>query len=57
MSSLGQALTGYTERRYERCRLVVEASWQIGEWEINRTQGVDQAGLTQRVIEAMVQPI
>ena len=36
---------------------MVEASWQIGEWEINRTQGVDQAGLTQRVIEAMVQPI
>jgi 2-polyprenyl-6-methoxyphenol hydroxylase-like FAD-dependent oxidoreductase len=56
-SSLEQALTRYTERRYERCKLVVEASWQIGEWEINRTQGVDQAGLTQRVIEAMVQPI
>ncbi len=55
--SLEAALTNYTERRYERCKLVVEASWQIGEWEIHPSPDADQAGLTQRVIETMLQPI
>lgn len=55
--SLEEALTAYTNRRYERCKLVVEASWQIGQWELNPTSDSDQPGLTQRVIEAMLQPI
>jgi 2-polyprenyl-6-methoxyphenol hydroxylase-like FAD-dependent oxidoreductase len=31
------ALDGFMARRWERCRLVVEASLQVGEWELNPT--------------------
>jgi 2-polyprenyl-6-methoxyphenol hydroxylase-like FAD-dependent oxidoreductase len=30
---LEQALERFMARRYERCRIVVENSWQLGEWE------------------------
>jgi hypothetical protein len=41
-------LTGrFMDRRYERCRLVVENPVQIGEWEINPdTPGADTGRLT-----------
>jgi 2-polyprenyl-6-methoxyphenol hydroxylase-like FAD-dependent oxidoreductase len=55
--SLEDALAGYTERRYERCKLIVDSSVAIGEWEINRTPDFDHAGITQRVLEAMVKPL
>ncbi|MFD6424475.1 FAD-dependent monooxygenase [Streptomyces sp. NPDC060198] len=53
-----QAFRLYTERRYERCKLVVESSVAIGEWEIDPTgkEDFDHAGLTQHVLETMVQP-
>lgn len=51
------AFKRYTDRRYERCKLIVEASVRIGEWDVNPTDDGDQAGLTQRVLETMVQPI
>lgn len=52
-----EAFERYTDRRYERCKLIVEASAQIGEWDIDPTDDMDHAGLTQRVLETMVQPI
>jgi 2-polyprenyl-6-methoxyphenol hydroxylase-like FAD-dependent oxidoreductase len=53
------AFTAYTERRYERCKLIVESSTAIGEWEMDPAAhpGFDHVGVTQRVMEAMVQPI
>jgi len=51
------AFEAYAERRYERCKLIVEASVQIGEWEQRPTPDADQAGLTQRVIAAMLAPL
>lgn len=59
VSSTGvdEAFKHYTDRRYERCKLIVEASVRIGEWDINPTGDMDHAGLTQRVLERMVQPI
>ncbi|MEE4492545.1 FAD-dependent monooxygenase [Streptomyces sp. BE230] len=54
-----EAFASYTERRYERCRLVVESSVQIGEYEMDPSlhPDFDHAGLTQHVLETMVQPI
>ncbi|MBR7839258.1 FAD-dependent monooxygenase [Actinospica durhamensis] len=53
------AFTAYVERRYDRCKLIVESSARIGEWEMDPAahRDFDHAGLTQRVLEAMVQPI
>jgi 2-polyprenyl-6-methoxyphenol hydroxylase-like FAD-dependent oxidoreductase len=56
---LGAAFTAYTERRHERCKLIVESSVRIGEWEMDPAahRDFDHAELTQRVLEAMVRPI
>ncbi|WP_285572712.1 hypothetical protein [Streptomyces sp. RTGN2] len=58
-SSHEEAFAQYTEARYERCRLVVESSVQIGEYEMDpsRHPDFDHAGLTQHVLETMVQPM
>lgn len=47
----------YAERRYERCRLVIQCCVDIGEWEKGRKPGFDNVAATQKVIETMVQPI
>lgn len=54
---LGEAFEHYTERRYERCRLIVETSRDIGRWELDNSIEFDHAGETQRTIEAMVAPL
>jgi 2-polyprenyl-6-methoxyphenol hydroxylase-like FAD-dependent oxidoreductase len=56
---LDEAFTRYTERRYERCKLIVESSVAIGEYEMDPAShpGFDHAGLTQHVMEQMVAPI
>jgi 2-polyprenyl-6-methoxyphenol hydroxylase-like FAD-dependent oxidoreductase len=58
-NDLEEAFSRYTDRRYERCKLVVESSVQIGKWQMEKspTAAADQAALTQRVIETMIQPI
>jgi 2-polyprenyl-6-methoxyphenol hydroxylase-like FAD-dependent oxidoreductase len=55
----GEAFTRYAERRYERCKLIVESSVAIGEYEMDHAShpGFDQAGLTQHVLAVMVTPI
>jgi 2-polyprenyl-6-methoxyphenol hydroxylase-like FAD-dependent oxidoreductase len=57
-ASLDEAFTRYCDRRYERCKLVVESSVAIGEFEMNPAAhpGFDQPGLTQHVLEVMVSP-
>jgi 2-polyprenyl-6-methoxyphenol hydroxylase-like FAD-dependent oxidoreductase len=52
-----QAFDAYVSRRYERCKLVVDSSVAIGEWEMHQTPGFDHAAVTQRVVEAMIQPL
>jgi 2-polyprenyl-6-methoxyphenol hydroxylase-like FAD-dependent oxidoreductase len=54
-----KAFTRYTERRYERCKLIVESSVAIGEYEMDPAAhpDFDHAGLTQHVLEVMVSPI
>lgn len=56
---LDEAFTRYTERRYERCKLIVESGVAIGEYEMDPAghPDFDHAGLTQRVLEVMIAPI
>jgi 2-polyprenyl-6-methoxyphenol hydroxylase-like FAD-dependent oxidoreductase len=56
-AEVDDALTRYVARRYERCKFIVEASVQIGDWEMHPSPDADQAGLTQRVMETMALPL
>jgi 2-polyprenyl-6-methoxyphenol hydroxylase-like FAD-dependent oxidoreductase len=56
--SLPLALKNFTARRYERCRMVVENSRQLGEWEKNPTApGADPVGIWAASLKALAQPI
>ena len=45
-------------RRYERCRIVVENSWQLGEWEKRPdVPGTDATALIQASMKALAAPI
>jgi 2-polyprenyl-6-methoxyphenol hydroxylase-like FAD-dependent oxidoreductase len=54
-----EAFGVYADRRYDRCKLVVESSVAVGRWEMDPAAypGFDLPGLTQRVLESMLQPI
>lgn len=52
--SLADALAAFMERRYERCRLVVENSLQLGEWEKHPDDPqADPAGLSDASFAAL----
>ena len=56
--SLEQALEAFMARRFERCRLVVENSLQLGEWEKDPdAPGADPAGLSNESFAALAAPI
>jgi 2-polyprenyl-6-methoxyphenol hydroxylase-like FAD-dependent oxidoreductase len=50
-------LEQFMERRFERCKFIVESSLQIGEWEQRPTPDADAPGLTARMLDVMAQPI
>lgn len=52
-----QAFAEYTDRRYERCKLIVETSLAIGAWEMGRMPGFDNISATNHVLEVMAQPL
>nr|ART90451.1 2-polyprenyl-6-methoxyphenol hydroxylase and related FAD-dependent oxidoreductases [uncultured bacterium] len=55
---LGAILEGFVARRYERCRLVVENSYQLGEWEKNpKLPGADPVRLQSESFAALAKPI
>ena len=57
-SSLEDALAAFMERRFERCRLVVENSLQLGEWEKRPDDpDADPAGLSNASFAALAAPI
>jgi 2-polyprenyl-6-methoxyphenol hydroxylase-like FAD-dependent oxidoreductase len=57
-SSLRDALEQFMARRYERCRMVVESAWQLGEWEKDSSAvDVDRAGLLDKSFRTLAQPI
>jgi 2-polyprenyl-6-methoxyphenol hydroxylase-like FAD-dependent oxidoreductase len=56
-TDLEDALADFMERRFERCRLVVENSLQLGEWEKHPDDPrADHAGLANETITALAAP-
>jgi 2-polyprenyl-6-methoxyphenol hydroxylase-like FAD-dependent oxidoreductase len=54
---LEKSLDSYVKRRYERCKFILEASLQIGEWEMHPDPKADVASLMAKVGQTVVQPI
>jgi 2-polyprenyl-6-methoxyphenol hydroxylase-like FAD-dependent oxidoreductase len=55
--SVEEALDQFTPRRWERCRMVVENSVQLGEWEKRPSPEADPAALTNASWAALAEPI
>lgn len=55
--SVGHALEQFMERRFERCRYIVESSVQVGRWELEKSRDADFLGVVKRMIEVTAQPI
>jgi 2-polyprenyl-6-methoxyphenol hydroxylase-like FAD-dependent oxidoreductase len=56
-STLGDALEEFTVRRYTRCRMLVENSLQLGQWEKTGATDADHAGLFERTARALMEPV
>jgi 2-polyprenyl-6-methoxyphenol hydroxylase-like FAD-dependent oxidoreductase len=55
--TLGEALHSFMDRRYERCRLVVENSLQLGEWEkFPEAPEADPVGLARTTVTSLAIP-
>jgi 2-polyprenyl-6-methoxyphenol hydroxylase-like FAD-dependent oxidoreductase len=55
---VAQALERFMARRFERCRIVVENSWQLGEWEKTPDlPGADPTALISASMKALAAPI
>ena len=55
---VAEALEKFMARRYERCRMVVENSWQLGEWEKSpNAPGADPTALIAASMKALAAPI
>jgi 2-polyprenyl-6-methoxyphenol hydroxylase-like FAD-dependent oxidoreductase len=55
---LASILEDFTARRYERCRMIVNNSEQLGEWEKNPSApNADTVGLVARSYKALAQPV
>ena len=52
-----QAFEAYRERRFERCRYIVEASRAICDGQIGRGPPVDNHAATKSMFEVVAQPI
>jgi 2-polyprenyl-6-methoxyphenol hydroxylase-like FAD-dependent oxidoreductase len=55
--SLAAALDAYMERRYERCKMIVEGSETIGRWEIDHSLPIDPTKVRTDVTMAAMAPI
>jgi 2-polyprenyl-6-methoxyphenol hydroxylase-like FAD-dependent oxidoreductase len=55
-AELEEALERYTARRFERCRRVVEASVQVGKWQLRPEPGSDPMALMREVATELMRP-
>ena len=55
--SVEKALERFVTRRYERCKIVIDGSSQIGRWEMEGRHDVDYAGTIKRLTDAVAAPI
>jgi 2-polyprenyl-6-methoxyphenol hydroxylase-like FAD-dependent oxidoreductase len=51
------AFAAYTERRFDRCKLIVDTCVAIGRSEMDQSIEFDHQGATQRVLEEMIKPL
>lgn len=51
------ALDAYMERRFERCRFIVEASQMIGRWELTHDPAADHAGIRRKMLDVVAAPL
>ncbi|GGD70575.1 FAD-dependent oxidoreductase [Microbacterium murale] len=51
------AFEEFTARRFERCKLIVETSLNIGEWEMGRLPDFDNVAATMHVLKEMAKPL
>ncbi len=57
-ATIDEALSAFMQRRFERCRFVVEGSLQIGRWELGLDcDSIDHAGMTRRSMAVTAAPI
>jgi len=54
---LDAALERFVKRRYERCKIVIEGSTQIGRWEMEGARDVDYAGTIKRLTDSVAAPL
>jgi 2-polyprenyl-6-methoxyphenol hydroxylase-like FAD-dependent oxidoreductase len=54
---LAESLDVFMHRRYERCKLILDASLQIGEWEMHPDPRADVPSLNAKVGHMVAQPI
>jgi len=54
---LEKSLDSFVRRRFERCQFILQASLQIGEWEMHPDPQADVASLMAKVAHTVVQPI
>jgi 2-polyprenyl-6-methoxyphenol hydroxylase-like FAD-dependent oxidoreductase len=54
--TLDEAMAAFMDRRHDRCKFVLDASLQIGQWEIDRATDGDFVGVQARVAELTEQP-
>lgn len=55
--NLDEAFADYTERRFERCKLIVETSSNIAAWEMGNLPDFDNVAATSHVLDVMAQPL
>jgi 2-polyprenyl-6-methoxyphenol hydroxylase-like FAD-dependent oxidoreductase len=55
--SIATALAGYQQRRWERCRMVVQNSGRLGEIEIAGGDKEEHARIMRETLMALAQPI
>jgi 2-polyprenyl-6-methoxyphenol hydroxylase-like FAD-dependent oxidoreductase len=56
-AGLEEALENFMRRRFERCKIVVEGSRQIGRWEQENRTDVDYPGTVARITNAVAAPL
>jgi 2-polyprenyl-6-methoxyphenol hydroxylase-like FAD-dependent oxidoreductase len=54
---LEAAFTEFATRRFDRCKLIVDTSFAIGEWEMGRLPDFDNVAATNHVLATMAQPL
>jgi 2-polyprenyl-6-methoxyphenol hydroxylase-like FAD-dependent oxidoreductase len=56
-NSVKSQLRRYMERRYDRCKFIVESSELIGKFQMNEVEDVDEKFMVEEMFRVTAQPI